>query len=383
MPNVLFVVRGSFPYGQATSARARNLALCLLSLGYNVHVISDVCSVEPEDYKVDRLSFESIYQSAPTRMQRLSLVRKLKQRIESALSQQPFDYVMSNAYYDRFSMIVEVCRHYSIPFIVESCEWYDNSNFLLRRFDPRFIRNEMMIKKGFKEASGFISISRLLSDHNGSFLKPSVRIPTILDVKETEWTPSRQRERIELVYAGNPGRSKELLAPIIAGMAADERLLNKFRLHVYGVSRAQLLRNEGVTEELLRMAGDSVVVHGKVDQREMVNILLNADYAVFVRPRRRSSDAGFPTKLGESMACGLPVIANDTGDISLYLEDGVNGYLLSDNTAHAVTSTLNKISQLSSKELDGQRVAARTTAELSFDYRSYPDRINELLQKAR
>ncbi len=37
----------------------------------------------------------------------------------------------------------------------------------------------------------------------------------------------------------------------------------------------------------------------------------------------------------ESIACGTPVIANETSDLSTYLSDGQNGFLVSLGTLHA------------------------------------------------
>jgi glycosyltransferase involved in cell wall biosynthesis len=49
------------------------------------------------------------------------------------------------------------------------------------------------------------------------------------------------------------------------------------------------------------------------------------------------STGGFPTKLGEYLATGKPVVVTKVGDIPKYLEDGVSAYLVvpDDNKAFA------------------------------------------------
>lgn len=78
----------------------------------------------------------------------------------------------------------------------------------------------------------------------------------------------------------------------------------------------------------------------------MLERYCEADFSIFVRPDRRSSHAGFPTKLAESLAAGTPVITNNTGDIGLYLKDGENGFLLKDGTQKSVKDVLDKLIQI-------------------------------------
>ena len=108
-----------------------------------------------------------------------------------------------------------------------------------------------------------------------------------------------------------------------------------------------------------------------------------ADYSIFIRPRRRSSDAGFPTKLAESMAVGTPVITNDTGDVGLYIKDGENGYLLSEGTADELTAVLKEILKEGAYLRRLQRRNARRTAEQVFDYRGYRETMTKFIDEVR
>ncbi len=107
---------------------------------------------------------------------------------------------------------------------------------------------------------------------------------------------------------------------------------------------------------------------------------MNADYQLFIRPNRRSSHAGFPTKLAESMAVGTPVITNKTGDIALYLRDGENGYVVGGAEALDVEKALLRVMAQGAEEAAMMRSAARKTAEDDFDYRVYRRQINWLLK---
>jgi glycosyltransferase involved in cell wall biosynthesis len=123
-----------------------------------------------------------------------------------------------------------------------------------------------------------------------------------------------------------------------------------------------------------------VYIMGKIPQQEVHQAYMDADYSIFIREDKRSSHAGFPTKLAESMAAGTPVITNDTGDIGLYLKNGENGYLLQDTSPESIKKVLEKILQLTSEETIEMRSKARKTAEESFDFRVYKQLMKDFLE---
>jgi len=149
---------------------------------------------------------------------------------------------------------------------------------------------------------------------------------------------------------------------------------------IYGSSRDIVLKNIDGDDALLHALGEQVKIMGTIPQAEVNKAYQQADFSIFMRDRKCSTSAGFPTKLAESMAAGTPVIANDTGDIGLYLKDGYNGFLINDNSIEEIESTLRKVISLSSKQKKNMRENARKTAEASFDYRSYIDIVKELFK---
>ena len=75
-------------------------------------------------------------------------------------------------------------------------------------------------------------------------------------------------------------------------------------------------------------------------------------FSIFMRSHRRSSDAGFPTKLAESLAAETPVLADKTGDIPYYIENGKNGFVVENeaNELKKMISILNRKSFMYIKE---------------------------------
>lgn len=98
-----------------------------------------------------------------------------------------------------------------------------------------------------------------------------------------------------------------------------------------------------------------------------------------IRPNRESSNAGFPTKLAESMAVGTPVFANKTGDIGVYVEDNINGLIADSDSEQDILKTLRRALKMSTDELEMMRMSARKVAIESFDYRGYESKLNQFV----
>jgi len=68
----------------------------------------------------------------------------------------------------------------------------------------------------------------------------------------------------------------------------------------------------------------AVVFLGRVDEHQMVNCLRSAKIYVSTS----LSESGLAASTAEAMACGLPVINTDTGDIRLWIDDNKGGFIV-------------------------------------------------------
>ncbi len=63
---------------------------------------------------------------------------------------------------------------------------------------------------------------------------------------------------------------------------------------------------------------------GMIKPEEMPQLLCGARMLALARPDNEQAKYGFPTKLGEYLATGKPVVVTNVGEIGLFLKDGVN-----------------------------------------------------------
>ena len=219
-----------------------------------------------------------------------------------------------------------------------------------------------------------IAISRYLQQFYAGLGLPTVRIPAILETdKVAVHTAAHTDNEIRLLYSGDVTGGKELMSEIFAAMARPDTD-TRFTFDLYGPSRAQLEPElTADAKAALAVLGDRVRIHGRIPQEEMPAALAAADFGIFIRPKRLSSEAGFPTKLGEYLAAGMPVITNDTGDISLVVQNGENGFIVRENTADCIASVFDKIAALPADAFADMRRKARRSAETLLDPSAYAE----------
>lgn len=384
---VLILTQAPFPYGNAMASRMRAFCKLFSEKGFDVHVIAQFSkqkNFNPNTtYHIDDCSYEFLLSEPIKSVHSFVGHAKFLPRVKSYIEQHDVSLIFSDSCQCYFNGVLSIAQKNNIPYFVEQCEKYNITSYKLKWIDIRYIRFLHLYYHRYKKSSGIIAISRFLEKH---YLKQGcnvVRIPTILDVADMTYTTDNANERIQLVYTGVARGRKELLATVIRALADAPQIAAAFQFCIYGTTKEQLLHDSPESESDIVRAGDSVVFGGIVPQEDIHGILENADYQIFLRPDRESSHAGFPTKFGESMAAGTPVIANDTGDIGLYLRSGENGYLLNDISSDEVCNVLKRIIALSAEEKRQMRIKARKTAEEVFDYRQYTDIMLDLIEKAQ
>jgi glycosyltransferase involved in cell wall biosynthesis len=91
---------------------------------------------------------------------------------------------------------------------------------------------------------------------------------------------------------------------------------------------------------------------------------------VLPRPDSQQARAGFPTKLGEYLALGRPVVVTKVGEIPRFLEDGRTAYLV--ETGH-VENFANKLREVFADRERAEKIglAGKEVAKSCFDWRNH------------
>lgn len=375
---LLVVTENYFPYGSAMASRILAFSKIFNELNYDYHIIA-LHGENPELLKED-ISFEIVNKNEKTSLETYLGNREFVNRVKQYIESNKPDYVFMISVHMHFNEINKMCKKYNIKTIYELCEWYDPSSYNFKELDIRYLRFNKNIKTKYQDVDGMVLISRLLYEYFDSKNKNICRMPSICDVKNKKYSYDINNERIRIVFTGSTSKSKELIKPILEALASNKEYNKRISFDIYGINRNQLLNAVDNDAKLLDSLSGCVTANGFVQQNKIEDILTNANYQIFIRPNRRSSNAGFPTKLCESFSAATPVITNDTGDISLYLKDGYNGFICKGNSKEDIALVFDKIISLDKENYKELRKNARETALNSFDYRNYKDIIKDLFR---
>ena len=192
-----------------------------------------------------------------------------------------------------------------------------------------------------------------------------------IDVKRTE------SERY-IAYCGKATNNKDGVDELIKAFAITSKKYSDVKLYIIGTPPKR--SDESGNIELVERLGisDKVVFTGTVSANEMPQILKNAEILALDRPDNIQAKYGFPTKLGEYLLTGNPVVITSVGDIPLFLRDGYSALIAEPNSSTDFSEKLNWVLEnpVKSHEIGAQ---GRKVAELEFDSQTEANKIIKVI----
>jgi glycosyltransferase involved in cell wall biosynthesis len=187
---------------------------------------------------------------------------------------------------------------------------------------------EALYKMVLVNISGYISISQKLKEYYCNFVeKPTLILSTITDVSRFTdiTTPIDHPLHSYICYMGNMELSKDDVDNIIRAFAVISPEYSEIQLHLYGSPNKE---NRKIIEDLITKLDlkEKVIIKGKADYHEVPGILKNAKILVSSQPDTKRASGGFPTKLGEYLAAGVPTLLTNVGENSKYVKDKIHVY---------------------------------------------------------
>ena len=114
----------------------------------------------------------------------------------------------------------------------------------------------------------------------------------------------------------------------------------------------------------------------------MIKLLNSAAGLVLAKPTSNQADTCFPTKLGEYLSSGNPIVVTRTGEIPLYLKDGENAYIAEPDSVEDFTE---KLKQLLDNPIQAKEIGkkGREVAKEKFNYYELSKKVIELIKNAK
>jgi len=217
-----------------------------------------------------------------------------------------------------------------------------------------------------------VAITRYLAGYAKPYLRPgadAIVIPIMVDCNEYRSDQSPATNPRLVTYVGMLNEQKDGVTTLMTAFSRVAADLPDLCLRLVGDSDEARVSN---IPEFRRVAAelgvaDRVEFAGQVRRDEIPAYLADSSVLVLARPSSQRAEAGFPTKLGEYLASGRPVVVTRTSDIPEYLTDGESAYLAPPNDVDALAERLR--SALAGPGAAAIGAAGRLVAERCFDYR--------------
>lgn len=172
-----------------------------------------------------------------------------------------------------------------------------------------------------KNFDGYVSISQKLADFYKSYVNKPCMLLSIIVNTDVFKEISDVKKKNEITYVGNMELSKDNVDNIIIAFSMIAEKYPDYSLNFYGTP------NRETREYLLQLIKKNklsgrVFLKEKVANEDVPKILGESKILVSSQPKTKRAEGGFPTKLGEYVAMGVPTIICDVGENSKYLEPG-------------------------------------------------------------
>ncbi len=190
---------------------------------------------------------------------------------------------------------------------------------------------------------GMFVISTSLKKYFASIRVPEEKITIVnMTVDPNRFNGVIKNTSVEkyIAYCGTASNNKDGVDILIKAFGIVARKHKDVKLYIIG--KAPSATDESGNLQLVEALGikDRVVFTGVISAKEMPQMLTNAAVLALARPNNLQAQNGFPTKLGEYLLTGNPVVVTKVGDIPLFLKDGESALLSEPDDVEAFADKL-------------------------------------------
>lgn len=336
--NILFIGRASFPDGFAMTKRHRYIIDYLINRNIRVSKYSswqtDGISNPPEGHYKGKVFFKN------TRHPKSLLsIFKISRETCAFLRE---NYSKAHKNITIFSSTLSIEEF--IPWIYASVKGYKIffdvvENYASKGGDTTFsTKFHLFISKiAYRKAAGIFAISSLLDKKYRTYTKsnicilPNSAVACFENNKKSFSTPFR------VTYTGTFA-SKDGVKYLVEGFQRfiQQQKVNA-ELFLAGKGEA-----DSSTEKIIRQ-NPRIKKLGYISDGELSELIRNSDVLAMTRCNSEFANYGFPFKLSEYLATGNTVVATNVGDVSSYLTDRQNAYIIPPDNSQAITDVLNHV----------------------------------------
>jgi glycosyltransferase involved in cell wall biosynthesis len=222
----------------------------------------------------------------------------------------------------------------------------ERSEHPFRNFQGSIVRKavgEIRIFLETKLSNGIICITQYLIDfykRKGVSKKKLFLVPSTVDPERFQITHDSFLPFKYILYCGTLTILKDGVNILIESFNKISAKYPEINLVLIG--KGNKVEEEIILKNLvIKLKIDKKVFFlGQLPRMEIPEYLVNATILALARPKSIIADAGFPSKLTEYLATGVPIVITNFGEISLYLKDKENIFISDQDSVDAYSTKI-------------------------------------------
>jgi glycosyltransferase involved in cell wall biosynthesis len=246
-----------------------------------------------------------------------------------------------------------------IPILEEKCEF----QFKDRKRFFKAIRAWIYEKWVVPSFDGMIIMTDALERYYRPLMKKHaivLRMPILVDMSRFEKVSTTSKEKY-IAYCGSPSGDKDGVPILIESFAKIAPLYPDMRLVIVGDYASQPEKEKMLKKIRNLGVADKVEITGRKTPDKVPAYLCGASILALARPDNVQAQYGFPTKLGEYLATGNPVVVTCVGEVCRYLQDGHSAYIAQPGSVESFAQKMIEVLSDQKKAvrigLEGKKVA--------------------------
>jgi glycosyltransferase involved in cell wall biosynthesis len=386
---ILMFVYSPFPFGVAASNRLLALSKSIQEAGYKVIILSNgkerECDFNPEKkkYYFDNIEYRNYTFESNNKLSRIMNRTNLYSNLKRLLSDEEirkikFIYTTHKNY--NFMTYLNIKMFIKKPVIVDVTEWHNSFQFKNGYFNMKYLVHSINIRWIIPKAKNIICISTYIKRFYDKKKCNTILIPPQIDSNKYIDNKKLLLEPIKFFYAGSIGQKDDIKIVLKALTLLSSKELSNIHFTIAGIDSDSLVGLDDWTKSTVKKLLPNLSILGYIPKNDVEKLLSESHFLVLMRPIARYSMAGFPSKVPESLAAGVPVITNRTSDLSLYLNDGENSFFVDDFTAESLADTIRRTLFVKHDDFSRMSDSAKKCAFNTFDYQNYVDKISAYLK---
>lgn len=276
-----------------------------------------------------------------------------------------------------FLRLKRYCAKRRIKLVCDCAEWHSTAHLHGIKKIIKGAGIALSMRYAYKKSDGLIAISSYLQRYYCKYT-PTIKVVPLQKKPINVSEIAKVNTPRAFIYAGTIGADKDKLNLIIE---AFSKVKKPFLFHIFGITQDEFIDaypQDKKAIDLINSLPDSrIVFHGYTNHHTVVSFLKSADFSFLIRENNRKNNAGFPTKFGESVMCGTPVLSTDFSDVKSYIDELGIGILLDENS-QIETFIEHLIVMDKSELLNLKRMCVHCD---TFDYHSYIAPLGNFVEK--